>query len=309
VKTDSNIVWVGLTNGTVQRTANALAATPTWTPITVTGALNQPVSGIAIDPAHPEQVVVVYSGFCGRPPSGACAPGNRTRHVFRTTDNGATWTDISGTDGGGANLPDLPLHSVVIDASVASYTIIVASDASVLRTANLGTTWEVLGAGFPMVDAMSLALDAEASSPLLRVGTYGRSVFELTGAMEVPATCPLSQGFWKTHPDAWPVTSLTLGSQTYTQAELLALFDISPRGDASLILAQQLIAAKLNLANGALPTPISPTITDADHLLSGFAGKLPYNVQPPSTTGRAMVNDANVLDSYNNGALTPACTP
>jgi uncharacterized repeat protein (TIGR01451 family) len=37
-----------------------------------------------------------------------------------------------------------------------------------------------------MVDATSLALDAEISPPLLRVGTYGRSVFELTGAIEVP---------------------------------------------------------------------------------------------------------------------------
>jgi uncharacterized repeat protein (TIGR01451 family) len=137
---------------------------------------NQPVSGIAIDPFHPDQTVVVYPGFCGA----ACAPGNPTRHVFRTTDNGANWDDISG------NLPDLPLHSVVIHSGASSYTIIVASDASVLRTANLGSTWEVLGVGFPMVDATSLALDGAVSPPLLRVGTYGRSVFELTGAIEIP---------------------------------------------------------------------------------------------------------------------------
>jgi YVTN family beta-propeller protein len=121
--------------------------------------------------------------------------------------------------------------------------------------------------------------------------------------------CPLGQGLWKNHPGAWPVTSLTLGSQTYTQAELLALFDTPPGGDASLILAHQLIAAKLNIANGSDPTPISATITDADHLLSGFKGKLPYHVRPSSATGQAMVNDADVLDSYNSGDLTPNCQP
>jgi uncharacterized repeat protein (TIGR01451 family) len=179
VKIDSNTLWVGLANGTVQRTSNVLAGLDsTWTPLDPrkNGApRKQPVSGVAIDPSHPDQAVVVYPGFCE-----ACAPGSPTRHVFRTTDNGANWDDISG------NLPDLPLHSVVIHSSASSYTIIVASDASVLRTANLGSTWEVLGVGFPMVDATSLALDAEISPPLLRVGTYGRSVFELTGAIEVP---------------------------------------------------------------------------------------------------------------------------
>jgi len=124
----------------------------------------------------------------------------------------------------------------------------------------------------------------------------------------VSFACPQGQGFWENHPEAWPVTSLTLGSQTYTQAELLALFDTPPRGDASLILADQLIAAKLNIANGADPTPISATIADADRLLSSFTGKLPYHV-PPSATGQAMVNDATALESYNNGELTPACTP
>jgi YVTN family beta-propeller protein len=125
----------------------------------------------------------------------------------------------------------------------------------------------------------------------------------------VTFACPLGQGFWKSHPDTWPVTSLTLGSQTYTQAELLTLFHTPPRGDASVILAHQLSAAKLNIANGSNPAPISSTIADADKLLSQFFGKLPYNVRTSSAIGQQMVNDANVLDRYNNGDLTPDCRP
>lgn len=52
-------------------------------------------------------------------------------------------------------------------------------------------------------------------------------------------------------------------------------------------------AAKLNLANGSDPTPVASTIVDADALLSGFTGKLPYNVKTPSPTGhrRGSVTD------------------
>jgi hypothetical protein len=129
---------------------------------------------------------------------------------------------------------------------------------------------------------------------------------------EVPppptGACPLTQGFWKNHSNAWPVTSLTLGTETYTEAELLALLRTPVRGDASLILAHQLIAAKLNIANGSDPTPVNATIADAFSLLAGFAGKLPYHVAPSSAIGQAMVNDAATLDSYNSGQLTPDCS-
>jgi hypothetical protein len=127
--------------------------------------------------------------------------------------------------------------------------------------------------------------------------------------MRVTNKCVLGQGFWKDHPNAWPVSSLTLGSQTYKQAELLSLFETPIRGDASLIMADKLIAAKLNIANGSNPTPISTTIADADRLLSGFTGKLPFHVRPSSGTGQAMVDTATVLQSYNNGELTSNCTP
>ena len=63
-----------------------------------------------------------------------------------------------------------------------------------------------------------------------------------------------------------------LGNQTYAKAELLTILRTrigsGPRADASLILADQLIAAKLNIENGADETPVTATITDADAVLS-----------------------------------------
>jgi hypothetical protein len=99
-----------------------------------------------------------------------------------------------------------------------------------------------------------------------------------------------------------------LGSQTYTKAELLNILNNPGGGDASMILAVQLIAAKLNIANGSDPAPVSSTITHADSLLGMFNGKLPYKVKPSSPTGQMMVNDAKTLDNYNNGLLTPGCS-
>jgi hypothetical protein len=133
-------------------------------------------------------------------------------------------------------------------------------------------------------------------------------------AFEVQATvCPQPEGYWKNNPDAWPVSALpmTLGSQTYTQTELLTILR-TPTGkrtkaDASLILADQLIAAKLNIANGADGTPVSSTIADADAVLSLYTGKLPYRARPNTTNGQRMVNDAATLNNYNNGLLTPGC--
>jgi len=109
------------------------------------------------------------------------------------------------------------------------------------------------------------------------------------------------------------VNSLTLGSQSYLKTELLIILN-TPIGsgknaDASLVLADQLIAAKLNVANGSDPASVSSTITHADRLVGGYSGQLPYHVKPSSASGQAMVNDATVLESYNKGALTAGCTP
>jgi RHS repeat-associated protein len=126
------------------------------------------------------------------------------------------------------------------------------------------------------------------------------------------AQCPLDEGYWKSHPQAWPRQVLTLGAptrpaHTYTQAELLALLDASVGGDASLSLAHQLIAAKLNIANGAPRTPVGAVVVLADVLLAAFPGKLPYGVRPTTAIGQVMLATARGLEAYNSGRLTESC--
>jgi uncharacterized delta-60 repeat protein len=130
-----------------------------------------------------------------------------------------------------------------------------------------------------------------------------------SGGCLVASPCPKSQGHWKNNPAIWPLNSLMLGGQSYTKAELLVLLNTSTQTDASQILARQLIAAKLNVANGSDPVPVSSTIAHADFLLSAFGGKLPYRVKSSSASGQAMTADGIVLNNYNNALLTPGCSP
>lgn len=131
----------------------------------------------------------------------------------------------------------------------------------------------------------------------------------ILGATQIPVQnkCPHGQGYWK-NTSTWPVASLTLGDKTYDQSALLTILRTSARGDASIILAYQLIAAQLNIAHGSSPAPVSAVISDANTLMTGL-GYLPQVVAPSTPTGKAMVHDAATLDSYNNRLLTPECEP
>jgi hypothetical protein len=106
-----------------------------------------------------------------------------------------------------------------------------------------------------------------------------------------------------------------LGGKSYTQTELLTILNTPVRGDASVNLAHQLIAADLNRATGSqfVPDPIGPTITTADVLVAfacNTVGKLPCGVTAKSNpvVYQSMVNVAATLDAFNSGTLTPICT-
>ena len=138
---------------------------------------------------------------------------------------------------------------------------------------------------------------------------FGNDAFVAKISIGVAGACPRSQGFWKNHPASWPVSSLILGGEAYDQAESINLLRTPTRGDASLILAKQLIAAKLNIADGSDPSPVVSEVADADALYAAQSGKLPYDVRASTPTGQQMVGLAEVLDDYNNKLLTPGCTP
>ena len=82
-------------------------------------------------------------------------------------------------------------------------------------------------------------------------------------------TCTLTQGYWKNHAEAWPVTSLTLGGVLYNQTQLLSILNQPVGGNGLISLAHQLIAAKLSVAAGSDPTPLAGAIAAADGLIAG----------------------------------------
>ncbi len=113
--------------------------------------------------------------------------------------------------------------------------------------------------------------------------------------------CTYTVGFWKNHPDEWPVTSIAIGGVTYTKAQAIAILQTPPDGDATYILAHQLIAAKLNILKGADGSAVATTIADADAwLIAHPLGSNPSN--PDRAAGIAL---AHALDNYNNGEIGP----
>jgi hypothetical protein len=114
--------------------------------------------------------------------------------------------------------------------------------------------------------------------------------------------CTYTVGYWKNHPGAWPASSLTLGTINYTAAELLSILNTPAGGNGLVILAHQLIAAKLNIQNGADGSAINATIAAADAQIGGLV------VPPVGTDFLAAAStsaDAHTLDDWNNGITGP----
>ncbi|PJJ54966.1 hypothetical protein [Hymenobacter chitinivorans] len=128
------------------------------------------------------------------------------------------------------------------------------------------------------------------------------------------ATCTFTQDYWRTHGpipvgnnrNEWPLTSLTLGTTTYTDLQALSILNTPAEGSALLTLAHQLIAAKLNEAKGADATSISQYIGSADAQL-GSRSLLPGTTtdQPTSSYLGAVSTLTQPLLNYNEGATGP----
>ncbi len=111
-----------------------------------------------------------------------------------------------------------------------------------------------------------------------------------------------TQGFWKTHPGAWPAgcTPMLLGTVVYTAAQLLAIYNTPAMGNGLISMAHQLITVKLNACNGSNTVPIAATIAAADALIGGLViPPIGGGFLAPGTTSGL----TTTMDDYNNGLI------
>jgi hypothetical protein len=243
-----------------------------------TDANGNPVTGLAAVDAPPASSLPATPGALTLAPASATSPVGLT----------ATVTALA-TDTNGA-----PLKGAIV-----RFTIESGPNAGVFGAA---TTDAGGHASFTWPDNQGAGVDTVQAN----TGSVQSNTSQQT--WQGPAMCPHGPGFWKSHPTAWPVSSLSLGGQIYNATQLQQILTNPGGGDASNILAVELIAAKLNIANGSDRSPVASVITAGDNLLAGYTGLLPYSVNPSSTAGQYMIQRSTTLSAYNNGSLTPSCT-
>jgi hypothetical protein len=140
-------------------------------------------------------------------------------------------------------------------------------------------------------------------SPLNGVfaGSQSNNFGFVTAQIAQPGTG--TPGYWKNHPEAWPVNSIKVGGVTYTEA--LAISWLSKTGkDKTVTMFQSLVSAMLNVMIGNDGSCINTSITQGNAWLA--ANPLGSNVAGGSQAWAIGDPIHNTLDAYDNGLL---CAP
>ncbi len=122
--------------------------------------------------------------------------------------------------------------------------------------------------------------------------------------------CTHTPGYWKNHPEAWPQDQIEIGGVVYLDAEAIAVLETPPGGDATYILAHQLIAATVNTLAGAEPDAVEDTLQEANAWLEAQ----PLGSDPTNPERVRGIELSVALMDYNEGRTGPgpceeeACT-
>lgn len=142
------------------------------------------VTAVAMDPANPSTVYVTLAGY-GRRWAIPGAVGDDTSrvgsgHVFKSTDAGASFTDISG------DLPDIPADWVTVRGGQ----LLIATDIGVFGSSDTrGTHYAALGSGLPTVPVFHIALKPGDPNTLV-AATFGRGVYTYAFSPATSAAVP-----------------------------------------------------------------------------------------------------------------------
>ncbi len=191
--TDPDLYYIGGADGGVWKTTDAGA---TWTPLT-DHMPTTAIGAIAVDPTNDQ---VVYAG------TGEANYANHSRYglgVFKTTDGGATWTQLAEGTFGGRTFSKLvidPQDTGTIYAAVAragGFPALAAAKGhpgangavGVFKSTDGGATWTHLTSGIPAVEASDIAIDRQNPSTVYAAignifGNAGNGVYKSTNAGE-----------------------------------------------------------------------------------------------------------------------------
>ena len=158
-KGNSNIVWVGHADGQVFKTTNGLAASPIWQRVDQTGpsplVAARYCTNITVDPRNLQIVYVTFGGYVS---------GN----VWKTTDGGATWKDIS------ASLPQAPMRALAVHPRKTAF-IYLGTEVGLFASEDAGATWSPTNEGPTNCSVDDLFWMGEA----LVSATHGRGMFKI----------------------------------------------------------------------------------------------------------------------------------
>jgi len=153
--TGSDTIYSASSNGKVYVTTDA----STWNPRYV-GLPSVPLPDVLIDPAD-WQIAYV------------CADRSSSGRVYKTTDAGISWSDITGDLSTG-----LRAMSMTIDFSLSPPALYLGTDYGVYYSTNGGTHWSKYGADLPNVAIYEIGCDT--ADGLLIAATHGRGMWRTT---------------------------------------------------------------------------------------------------------------------------------
>jgi hypothetical protein len=158
-----------LRRGRVFVSSNADAASVVFFRIDTPSTPTRFVSGIVIDPTHPNHAFVSFSGYNAY----ATASGTATGHVFEVTydpaAHTATWTNKDD------NLGDEPITGIAFDGVTGD--LFVSTDFGVDMLRKGDSIWVPAAGNLPAVAVYGLTIDSNARA--LYAATHGRGAWSL----------------------------------------------------------------------------------------------------------------------------------
>ena len=118
----------------------------------------------------------------------------------------------------------------------------------------------------------------------------------------VPVTIkgePRTPGYWKNHPEAWQMQTVTIGGVEYSQAEAIDLLGSNAK-DATYKLASHLIAAELNAASAFYGTYNPNTVRSYINQANAFLTEHPLGSNPQGADRNYALALKDWLDTFNN---------